>query len=101
MCFRILEKASKNLNIFSFVPFSSLPIWIGLNDIEQKGSWQWIRSYPSNYGETATKETILWETNQPYSLRSYNCGGVLYYRSFFTASFNCGATFYFFCEKSV
>uniref|UniRef100_A0A3P9D252 C-type lectin domain-containing protein n=1 Tax=Maylandia zebra TaxID=106582 RepID=A0A3P9D252_9CICH len=64
--------------------------WVGLNDIEQEGTWKWVDGTPL---------TLYWASHQPDNkLPAENCGHIRYQGTSWNDQ-SCEDSFQWVCEK--
>ncbi|XP_030076595.1 C-type mannose receptor 2 [Microcaecilia unicolor] len=69
----------------------SSALWIGLNDLDISGGWQWSDNSPLKY--------LNWENNQPSNSNEENCAMVRTESSGKWQTRNCGMAFPYACKK--
>uniref|UniRef100_A0A4W4EYL1 Mannose receptor, C type 2 n=1 Tax=Electrophorus electricus TaxID=8005 RepID=A0A4W4EYL1_ELEEL len=86
-----ITKVEEQSYINGFLTGYSATLWMGLNDLDLNGGWQWADSAPLKY--------LNWETDQPNHEEDQNCGVIRTESSGHWQNRDCSVALPYICKK--
>ncbi|XP_076853301.1 C-type mannose receptor 2 [Brachyhypopomus gauderio] len=86
-----ISKVEEQSYINGFLTGYSATLWMGLNDLDLNGGWQWADSAPLKY--------LNWETDQPNHEEDQNCGVIRTESSGRWQNRDCSVALPYICKK--
>ncbi|XP_039262239.2 CD209 antigen-like protein D [Styela clava] len=90
-----IRDSSAQKTIFDAVRTSRLRLWVGLNDIQNEGSFIW------SDGQTSTKSNTPWRAGEPNNYGNQDCGTIQYDWPTDLDDAPCSRIYRYICERDV
>uniref|UniRef100_A0A3B3HZY8 C-type lectin domain-containing protein n=1 Tax=Oryzias latipes TaxID=8090 RepID=A0A3B3HZY8_ORYLA len=86
----VINSKEENYFLFRVKPYHFKPVWIGLTDKVQEGTWKWVDGSPLTLK--------FWEENQPDDYKEEDCVQIRHAAGSWN-DFSCETSMRWICEK--